>query len=133
MTNLNNMTNQINIFELASQLKLRFNFKGAISTEDLWDLSLENLNLIFKDLRSHITDLNKDSLIQEKTEIDKILELKIDIVKYIFNKKQIEKQEQIIAKTKKEKNQKILEILHHKQNEELKNKSIDELMEMLQD
>ena len=33
-----------NIFEYAVRNKVRFPFKGMISVEDLWDLSLTNLD-----------------------------------------------------------------------------------------
>ena len=39
-----------NIFEYAVRNKIRFPFKGMISSEDLWDLTLENLDSIYKTL-----------------------------------------------------------------------------------
>ena len=41
-----------NMFEIAARNKFRFPFKGMISTEDLWDLSVENLDNVFKTLNS---------------------------------------------------------------------------------
>ena len=38
------------LFEIATRNKYRFPFKGWISTEDLWDLSVQNLDGIFKTL-----------------------------------------------------------------------------------
>ena len=41
-----------NLFEKASKMKLRFSTtKGVLSTEDLWDLSLESLDRIAKNLK----------------------------------------------------------------------------------
>ena len=39
-----------NIFEYAAKNKLRFPFRGSITTEDLYDLSPANLDSIYKTL-----------------------------------------------------------------------------------
>ena len=36
------------LFVMATRGKYRFPFKGQISVEDLWDLSVKNLDSIFK-------------------------------------------------------------------------------------
>ena len=41
-----------NMFEVATREKMRFPFKGMISVEDLWDLSVQNLDKVFKTLNS---------------------------------------------------------------------------------
>ena len=42
------------MFEIATRNKFRFPFKGVISTEDLWDLSVESLDNVFKTLNSEM-------------------------------------------------------------------------------
>ena len=39
-----------NVFERAAMNKYRFPYKGQISVEDLWDLSLPGLDSVFKQL-----------------------------------------------------------------------------------
>ena len=48
-----------NMFEIATRNKFRFPFKGVISTEDLWDLSVESLDNVFKTLNSEMKKQKK--------------------------------------------------------------------------
>ena len=64
----------MNIFEYAVRNKVRFPFKGMISVEDLWDLSLTNLDSIYKTLNKQIKQNDEESLLSTKTNIDTELE-----------------------------------------------------------
>jgi hypothetical protein len=123
----------MNIFETAIRSKMRFPFRGMLTVEDLWDLSVENLDVIFKTLNSQVKQAKEESLLNTKTDEDKILDIKIEIVKYIVGVKLEENNLKIKAKEQKEQKQKILSILSNKQDAELQNKSIDELRAMLGD
>ena len=120
-----------NIFEAATKGKYRFPFKGMISVEDLWDLKLQDLDSVFKSLNKQKKQNDEESLLQVKTAEDQELDNKIQIVKYIGKFKQEEIEERLQAKDKKEYNQKLLELIERKQNEELAGKSIEELQAML--
>lgn len=120
------------MFEMAIRNKFRFPFKGLISSEELYDLSVENLDIIFKSLNSEIKKAKEESLLDIKTSEDKILQAKIEIVKYIVSIKLEEKRIKENEKKNKEERQKILSIIANKQESELKNKSIEELEKMLQ-
>jgi hypothetical protein len=126
------MTNE-KLFEVASRSKTRFQFRGLISTEDLWDLSLQNLDSIFKQLNSELSKAKEESLLSTKTKADKELDVKIEIVKHIVNIKLEEENLRLKAKAQKEQKQKIMEILSSKQDESLQNKSVDELKAMLEE
>ncbi|WP_303982203.1 hypothetical protein [Niallia circulans] len=121
------------IFEVATRTKMRFSFRGLISLEDLWDLSVRDLDLIFKGLNSELKKVTEESLLDTKTKEDKDLETKIEIVKYIVKVKLEEEDTRLKAKAQKEQKQKILEILSTKQDESLQNKSVDELKAMLEE
>lgn len=121
----------MNIFEVATRNQLRFQYKGIISVEDLWQLSVENLDLVFKTLNSQVKQSNEESLLNTKTKEDEILDIKIRIVKYIVGVKLEEENLRLRAKEQKEQKQKILSVLSVKQEEDLKNKSIEELQKML--
>lgn len=119
------------LFEVAVRSKFRFPFRGLISVEDLWDLSVESLDLIFKQLNSQIKQVKEESLLGSKTQEDKELEMKIDIIKYIVSTKLEESELKSKAREVKAQKQKIMEILSAKQDEALENKSVEELTKML--
>lgn len=119
------------MFEVATRSKFRFPFRGMASVEDLWDLSVENLDSVFRTLNSELKKATEESLLNVKTKQDKELETKIEIVKYIVKVKQEEELLRLKAKERKEQKQKILEIMATKQDESLQNKSIEELTAML--
>lgn len=119
------------MFETAVRTKMRFPFKGVVSAEDLWDLSVENLDSVYKTLNSELKKATEESLLNTKTKQDKELETKIEIIKYIVKVKQEEELLRLKAKERKEQRQKILEIMAMKQDESLQNKSIEELTAML--
>lgn len=125
-----------NVFEIASREKYRFPFKGSITTEDLWDLSPDEINVVYKALakaKKNQAASNEDSLYgtigQPKEYQD--LENKIEIVKYVFDEKQKELMEKRDAAERNARNQKILGLIAEKEDEELKGKSVEELKKLL--
>ena len=120
-----------NIFEFASRNKVRFPFKGMISVEDLWDLSLTNLDLIYKTLNKQVKQSEEESLLSTKASVDTELEVQIAIVKHIVSVKLTEKEAAEKASAKKAQKQKIMSIIATKQYEALQNSSIDDLKKML--
>ena len=121
------------LFELAVRKKYRFPFRGQISVEDLWDLSITNLDSVFKTLNKEKKQSEEESLLSVKSEADKEVENKIEIVKYIVAVKQAEAAERISAREKAQRKQKIAAIIERKQDEELESKSIEELMKIIED
>ena len=122
--------NKEEMFILATRNKFRFPFRGLISVEDLWDLSVENLDTIFKTLNSQIKQVKEESLLNTKSEEDEVLDLQIEIVKYIVHVKLDEKRAKLDARAAKEKKQKLMTILESKREEDL-SKSAEEIQAML--
>ena len=117
--------------------KVRFEFKDLIRIEEIFDLSLKDLDEIYRNLKKQMDEYkqySEDSLLDEDTEKDETyeeLQLKIDIVTAVFNhikKQQEELQRKIDIQNQRDK---ILGIIADKENEELSNKSISELKEIL--
>ena len=120
-----------NIFEYAVRNKIRFPFKGMISVEDLWDLSLTNLDSIYKTLNKEIKQSEEESLLTTKTSVDTELEVQIAIVKHIVSVKLEEQEVRERAAAKKAQKQKIMSIIATKEDEALQNTSVEDLKKML--
>lgn len=122
-----------NIFEYATRNKIRFPYKGKISVEDLWDLSVCDLDSIYKALNKQIKQSEEESLLSTKSTVDTELEIQINIVKYIVSVKLAEQEEREKARNKSTQKQKIMSIIAAKQDEALQNSSIADLQKMLDD
>lgn len=122
----------MDIFEKAVREKTRFGFKGLISVEDLWDLSLENLDAIWCNLESELEKLPKKSLLATNTEQRDEIEFKQQIIKHIVDTKILEKVASEQSKAKSTYKQTILDIIESKKNEDLKSKSIEELTQLVE-
>lgn len=125
------------IFEKASRSKLRFSYKGLISVEDLWDLTVEDLDDIYKKCNKELKSYDQDqnSLLKSKSTKSKhavnILELKIALLKHIVEIKEVESEYKEKRKIRSDERQKILGIIAEKKNKELGDKSIEELMSLI--
>ncbi|SDA48988.1 hypothetical protein SAMN02910315_00880 [Methanobrevibacter millerae] len=111
--------------------KYRFEFKGLISVEDLFDLKLEDLDSIYRNLKNEEKDLQGDSLLDtaKNPKIGEI-QVKIDVVKAVFDIKQTDIKNTEKAFANKAQKDKILAIIEDKENQELSEKSIEELKEI---
>ena len=118
------------LFVMATRCKFRFPFKGQISVEDLWDLSVKNLDTIFKTLNAEAKQAKEESLLATKSAADAELEAKIEIIKYIVAVKQEETKQRATAAANKEQQRRIDEIIAAKQDEALQNMSVEELLAM---
>lgn len=124
---------EVNLFEVATRENYLFPFKGMINVIDLWDLSLTNLDSVFKILNAEVKKSEEESLLNAKTKEDEDLTNKIEIIKYIVNKKLAEKEARENEKKNKEKRQRILEIKAKRQDEALENMSDEDLDKLLAD
>lgn len=123
----------MNIFEYAVRNKLRFPFKGEISVEDLYDLPMDDLDRVYKSLNSQVKQTKEESLITSKvkTKEEERLDIKIELVKYVFEQKEAEKKARLQAQARKAQRDKIASLIAEKEDEALKNSSKEELMKML--
>ena len=126
------MENQ-NIFEVASRMKIRFAYRGMITVEDLWDLSVQELDRIFQKLNKALKESKEESLLKPQDKEDSELAIAVAIVRHIVEVKLAEAAIALAAVERKAKKQKILTILADKQDDSLRNMSSEDLTKMLED
>jgi hypothetical protein len=118
------------MFEKASRMKLRFQYRGLLSAEDLWDLGVEDLDAIYAALFKTRKREEGESLLK-KPSADGALALSLEIVKHIFDAKTEEAKARAAAAEKRVKAARIRELIARKQDEALSEKSSDELLALL--
>lgn len=119
-------------FKLASKQKLRFQTnRGLLSVEQLWDLSLEELDSLAVSLETEHKQSGKKSFLVKTSEKDKTAKLRFDVALDVLNAKVEEMQAATEAKEVKEHNAKIISLMSEKQDEALKGKSLKQLEAML--
>ncbi len=119
-------------FKLASQQKLRYQTsKGLLSTEQLWDLSLEDLDGLAVSLETEHKESGKKSFLVKTSVKDKTAKLRFDVVLDVLNTKVELMQAAQEAAEVKEHNKKIIALISEKQDESLKGKSVKQLEAML--
>lgn len=119
-----------NIFEKAVRLKLRFEYKGFIGVEDLWDLKPEELNKIYSNVKKELRSEEDGLMATRKTKAEKEAQLKLDVLKYVFDVKQAEADEQKVRAENKRKKDYLLGVLERKQNEQIESSSMEDIQRM---
>lgn len=124
------MDASINIFEAAFREKLRFTYRGVSSVEDLWDLPVEELDNIYKDLRAKQKETEGESLISTNKP-DFKLELSVAVVKHIVEVKLAEAEDAKNSKARREQKKALTEVLARRQVAELESKTPEEIQAMI--
>jgi predicted amidohydrolase len=119
-----------NVIEQGVKGKVRFQFRGQISTEGLYELTEAELDSIYKELSLKAQASSGQSLLQDNS-VSSRLTLKMDIVRHVFETK---RNERLAAEQKVEnaaKKQKMLEVLQQKQNAALLEMSAEDIQKMI--
>lgn len=122
-----------NIFISALAQKLRFPYKGSISTEDLFSLGLTDLDFLYKTLTTREKEISGDGLIKKANPAAKVLELQIAVVREVFDYRQSEINAKKAKAEVRQRNARIRELIAEKEDEALKNLSADELKKLIQE
>lgn len=119
-----------NIFQYAAKHKLRFPYRGSVSVEDLYDLSPEELDKIYKSLKRKEKDNDEESLLKSK-KADIALTVQIAIVKEIVEEKLAAVEKAKKKAESRQKRQRILEAIAKKDDDAMNNATKEELQGML--
>lgn len=120
------------MYKQANKQKLRFQTsKGLLSTEQLWDLSLTDLDALAVSLESAHKNSKGKSFLEKRTTTDKGLKLQFDVVLDVLQSKVEDAEIATLERENKEHNQKILALIAEKKDGQLAGKSIKELEKML--
>ena len=124
---------EANIWKYAAKNKLVFaTNKGTLNASDLFDLKIEDLDKIYANLKKQEDNQNTYTLLDTKKKENADLEIKIQLVKEVFDDKIAAKDAAEKAAQTREQNRKIKDIIERKKDQELENKSIEELEKMIQ-
>ena len=119
-----------NIFEKATRLKITFPFRGTLSIYDLWDLKVGDLDTLYRSLTAELKRSQSEGeglLASRKTKADSILELKIELVKYVFEVISAENEKRAKSADRKRRSNEILARMAKKQDEALDGMSMEDL------
>lgn len=119
------------LFILAARKKYRYQYKGTLTTEDLWDLPVESLDAIYKNLNAELKKQNseEESLLSgnKKTGYVTTIENQIKIVKHIVSVKLVEAEKRKKAAAAKKEKERLMEVLARKQDAKIEGMSEEEL------
>jgi hypothetical protein len=123
----------MNIFEKATKTKLMvITTRGTLTVNDLWDLSLEELDRLYSENMKKSKSSKEFSLLNKESVGDKT-DLTVEIIKHIVEVKLKEAEEFRIRRENKAKIREIEAILANKQLSELGNKSVEDLQKMIKE
>lgn len=120
---------ETNVFELATRQKFRFaTTKGGVGVEDLWDLSLEELDTIAKAINKAVKESSSDeSFIKKTTAGNRVLSLRLELVVSIINTKLAEAEKRKTAAERKVKRDNLMALIEQKETDAMGRKSIASL------
>ena len=116
-----------NLFEVATRKQYRFPYKGNASVEDLWHLSLTELDAVFKTLNAEAKKNEEESLLNTKSAEDEAILDKIEIIKHSVRVKLEEKEAKRNEKKNSELKQRLLSIKAKRADEALEKMTDEEL------
>jgi hypothetical protein len=128
-----------NIFEQAAKEKVRFGTtKGQLTVENLWDLSVDDLDTLAKAVNKRVKEQAEESFIPNKTvsratKESRTLALQLDLLKHVITVKSEEADKAKQTADRRAKLAQLKELAANKSTEALASKSLDEITQMIND
>ena len=121
------------LFIQATRERWRFQSRrGQLTVEDLWKLSLTELDTIAKALHKSLSE-QTFSLINDISKANQLLEKKFELIKYIVLTKKAELDEAKAAKERAQRREMIAKVLAKKELGDLEKMSTNELKKLYQE
>ena len=115
------------IYKKAIQHKLRFKHTGVITTEDLWSLSLKDLDALYKSINAELKAADEESLLETKSPETETLKLQIEILKDVVETKIEDRKAAEKRRADSQERKRILKALDDKAESKYDNMSEEEL------
>lgn len=121
----------MDIFKYAVKNKLRFNYKGVCTVEDLYDIPLSGLDKMYGELKKQQKNFGEDSLLNKKSSEEKEIGIKIEIIESIVADRLADIDKAKKAQETRERNRRIAQIIADKEDAALNDMSLEDLKAML--
>lgn len=121
----------MDIFKYAVKNKLRFNYKGVCTIEDLYDIPLTSLDRMYGELKKQQKGFGEDSLLNKKSSEEKEVGIKIEIIEAIVADRLADIDKAKKAQQTRDRNRRIAEIIADKEDASLREMSLEDLKAML--
>lgn len=126
--------NILQMFVIAAKKKVRFKSeKGQVALEDLWDLSLNELDAMARALNKEVQEAGEVSFIEEKPKAASLVELRFELVKFVIADRLDTRDKARIAAANKERIARIESILAERQDDKLKTATDADLLKELEE
>jgi hypothetical protein len=127
------MSTELNIFEHASRIKLRFgSAQGLLTTEQLWELSLEQLNTMAKAVNKELKAEAEEDFVKAKPAGVNQNEVRLALLKHVIQIKLDALEERRTKAENKQRRDTLLAALSRKEDEQLQNMSADDIRKELE-
>ena len=120
----------MDLFERAARLRLRWSTnQGQLSSEELWQLSLDSLNTIAKAVNKQLRDEGEESFLSTPASRKSAThnDLRLDILKHVIAAKEQQEEDSKLRSERMTKISQLKELIARKAVEELEGKSVKEL------
>lgn len=119
-------------YKEASKEKIRFETKrGSLTVEQLWTLPIEELDELCVSLEEQHKTSAKKSFVHKKSDKDKMARLRFEVALDVLESRMEELEKAAEVEENKKHNERIMELIVEKKDEELKGKSVKQLTAML--
>lgn len=122
----------MSVFEKATKKQLRFNTtRGLLTTEQLWQLSLQDLDTLGMAIKKEIKESSEETLLSTTKRVNPTEQLKLDVIVRIIEVKQKDAEARAKRVEKAGKLQQLQQLAATKENEKFNEQSLEEIQKQI--